>query len=248
MNAGPEIMVALGRALRNLAAPRVWLYLFLPAALACVTWLVVAWWGLGMIVAWLFEHPPMTLLVSWGLLWLAQLLAYIGGWMIVFALTYLTATALAAILVMPWLVDWVARREYPDLDARGRDSFLAAVGNSAVAITGLAGGWLVTLPLWLVPGGGLVLPMLLLAWYNRRTFAFDALAVHAAADEWRELRRRHGQPLFLLGLVLALLVYLPFVGLLVPTVAALAYIHYGFEALRQQRAERCEKVIEGETA
>jgi uncharacterized protein involved in cysteine biosynthesis len=74
-----------------------------------------------------------------------------------------------------------------------------------------------------------------MAWLNRRTFAYDALAVHASDDEWRVLRRQHGTPLFMLGIVLALLAHLPLIGLLAPTLAALAYIHYTLAALRTLR-------------
>jgi len=38
-----------------------------------------------------------------------------------------------------------------------------------------------------------------------------------------------------LGLVMALLAYVPFVGLLAPSLAALAYVHYCLEALRGLR-------------
>ena len=74
-----------------------------------------------------------------------------------------------------------------------------------------------------------------MAWLNRRTFAFDALAAHATPDEWRELRRAQAFPLLLLGLVMALLAHVPFLGLLAPSLAALAYLHFSLEALRRLR-------------
>ena len=91
--------------------------------------------------------------------------------------------------------------------------------------------------MWLIPGLGLLLPLLLMAWFNRRTFAYDALAQHANAGEWEVLRREQRQAMFLLGLLMAVLAHLPFVGLLVPALAALAYAHLGLEALRRLRGE-----------
>ncbi len=84
-------------------------------------------------------------------------------------------------------------------------------------------------------GLGLILPFFWMAWLNRRTFAYDALAEHASAAEWQELWRRQAAPLFVLGLLMALLAHLPFVGLLAPSLAALAYIHFCLEALRRLR-------------
>ncbi len=96
-------------------------------------------------------------------------------------------------------------------------------------------GWVVTLPLWLIPGLGLILPFFWMGWLNRRTFAFDALAIHATEEEWRELQRRHALPLLGLGLLMAVLAHVPYMGLLAPSLAALAYVRYCLEALRQLR-------------
>ena len=113
------------------------------------------------------------------------------------------------------------------------------VGAAIAEIAGCFAFWawlrLGKSPLWLVPGMGLVLPLFWMAWLNRRTFAYDALAVHATDAEWRSIRRAHAFPLLGLGLLMALLVYLPFIGLLAPALAALAYVHYCLEALRGLR-------------
>ena len=106
-------------------------------------------------------------------------------------------------------------------------------------------GWIGTLPLWLIPGMGLVLPIYWLAWLNRRTFAYDALALHATKDEWKAIFARHRGKLLLLGVLLGLLAHVPFVGLLAPAFGALAYVHYGLEALRRER-DAAAVIIEGE--
>ena len=78
--------------------------------------------------------------------------------------------------------------------------------------------------------------MLLMAWLNHRTFAYDALSMHATDAEWGVLRAQGKGPMFMLGLSMALLAHLPVVGLLVPALAALSFIHYGLESLRRTRA------------
>ena len=117
----------------------------------------------------------------------------------------------------------------------GKDSFVAATVNSVLASVLFVLGWLLTLPLWLVPGLSIVLPLLLMAWFNRRTFAYDALSMHATPAEWTALRRDYRQPLFMLGLTMALLAHVPVIGLFVPALAALAFVHMGLEALRCSR-------------
>ena len=156
-----------------------------------------------------------------------------------------TAMLLAAIFIVPLLVNEIGAREYPDVARMGEDSVVASTGNSLIAATGFLVGWIGTLPLWLIPGMALVLPIYWLAWLNRRTFAYDALAAHATRSEWKTLFEKHRGNMLLLGVLLGLLAHVPFVGLLVPAFAALAYVHYGLEALRRER-DGAVVVIEGE--
>jgi uncharacterized protein involved in cysteine biosynthesis len=106
-------------------------------------------------------------------------------------------------------------------------------------------GWIITIPLWLIPGFSLLMPLLLMGWLNRRTFAYDALSMHATAGEWQAIRQGQKTPLFMLGLTMALLAHVPVIGLLVPALAALSFVHYGLEALRRSRGGAVV-TIEGE--
>lgn len=240
-----EVFNALVRSLNNLQDRGIWLRLAGPAVVALVVWLALAFFALDWLVTALMELPPLTWIAGWGVLWLAKLLAWIGGWLAVFALAYLTSILLAGIFLVPLLVNEIGAREYPDVARMGEDSLVAATGNSLVAATGFLIGWLGTMPLWLIPGMGLLLPIYWLAWLNRRTFAYDALAAHATKSEWKTLFEKHRGKMLLLGILMGLLGHVPFVGLLVPSFAALAYVHYGLEALRRER-DGAIVVIEGE--
>jgi hypothetical protein len=238
-------MLALMRTLGSLRDGRVWLYVLAPALVSLVFSIGLAVWGLGLLVEQMLDYPPMTLLISWGLVWLAHILAYLGGWMAIFAAAYLLASLLAAIFIMPLLLKHLAENDYRDVVPMGQDSFTAATVNSIFAAILFIAGWLLTLPLWLIPGMSLIVPLLLMAWLNRRTFAYDALSMHATAVEWGLLRRERKAPMFMLGLSMALLAHLPLLGLLVPALAALSFVHYGLEALRRARGGAIV-TIEGE--
>ena len=240
-----DVMLALMRSLASLRRGKVWVYVLVPAIFSLVLWVVLAIWGLGLLVDWLLGHPPMSLLIGWGLAWLAHLLAYMGGWMAIFAGAYLTASLLAAVVIMPLLLKHLSETEYRDVAPMGKDSFVAAAVNSVLASLLFIAGWLLSLPLWLVPGLSLLLPLVLMAWLNRRTFAYDALSLHATAAEWQAIRQQNKAPLFMLGLSMALLAHIPLLGLLVPALAALSFVHYGLEALRRSRGGAIVS-IEGE--
>ena len=240
-----DVAIALMRTLASLRSGRIWVYVLAPALVSLVLWIALTVWGLGQMVNWLLTHQPMTLLIAWGVAWLATLLAYMGAWMAIFAAAYLTASLLAAIFVMPLLLKHLAASDYRDVASMGQDSFVAAAVNSLGASILFVIGWLLSLPLWLVPGLSLLLPLLLMAWYNRRTFAYDALSLHATDAEWQALRPAARGPMFMLGLTMALLAHIPVVGLLVPALAALSFVHYGLEALRRSRGGALV-TIEGE--
>ena len=230
-----EVMLALRRSVSTLGRARVWLYLLAPAIVAVIAMIGLSVAVLERLVAALIEQPPLDWVVAWGAFWLAKLLAALGGWLLILSASYLVALLLTAIVVLPLLLNHLSAVDYPDLARQGSDSLIASAWNSVAAALLFVVGWLLTLPLWLIPGVALLLPLFWMAWLNRRTFAFDALAAHATPDEWRELRRAQAFPLLLLGLVMALLAHVPFLGLLAPSLAALAYLHFSLEALRRLR-------------
>lgn len=240
-----DVLLALMRTLASLREGRIWAYLLAPAIVSLVLWVGLAFWGLRELVDGLIGYPPMSLLVAWGAVWLAHMLAWLGGWLAIFACAYLTASLLAAVFVLPLFLKHLANGPYRDVAAMGKDSFVAATANSLAATVLFILGWLLTVPLWLIPGMALILPLLLMGWYNRRTFAYDALSMHATDREWQELRQRYKRPLFMLGLTMALLAHVPLVGLLVPALAALSFAHFGLEALRRARGGAIV-TIEGE--
>ena len=230
-----DVMLALRRSVSTLARGRVWLYMLAPAIVAVIVMVGLSLALLERLIADLIEQPPLSWVVAWGAFWVAELLAALGGWLLILSASYLVALLLTAIVVLPLLLNHLAAVDYPDLARQGSDSLIASTWNSVAAALLFVVGWLLTLPLWLIPGVALVLPIFWMAWLNRRTFAFDALAAHATPGEWRELRRTQAMPLLALGLAMALLAHLPFVGLLAPSLAALAYIHFCLEALRRLR-------------
>lgn len=232
-----DVMLALARTFGSLRTGKVWLYVLTPALLSLLLAIGLAIWALGWAVEQMMAFPPMTLLVGWGLVWLAHILAYLGGWMAIFALAYLMASLLAAIVIMPLMLRHLSQGEYRDVAAMGKDSFVAAAVNSIGASLVFIVAWVVTIPLWLIPGFSLLVPLLLMGWLNRRTFAYDALSMHATDGEWVSLRGAQKTPLFMLGLTMALLAHIPLVGLLAPALAALSFVHFGLEALRRSRGE-----------
>lgn len=233
-------MTALSAALRDLREPRVLALGLLPPFAAFLVWAASAWaladdWA-QLITAWIAATPWLGWIGDWGLspifIW-GSGLAALG---LLLPVMLITAVLVTGIVAMPVIVPFIGARHYPGLEMRRGGGFWASARNSAAASVLFFLLWLLTLPLWFTGIGALLLPPLLSAWFNRRVLAYDALAEHADAGELSAVLRAARGELFLLGLLLSLLLYVPLVNLLVPVLSGLAFTHYGLARLARVRS------------
>lgn len=162
-------------------------------------------------------------------------------------LVYLTALLILGIFGMEAMVDHVAKRYYPDLERRHGGGMAGSIWNSVVALCGLALLFLVTLPLLLIPPLWAMVPVAVMGWVNQKILRYDAIADHATPGEMAEVFSSERARLYGLGLVLALVAYVPVVGFFAPMLFALAFIHSCLAALRELRGAPVEgELVEGQ--
>jgi CysZ protein len=176
--------------------------------------------------------------------------AYVVLFLLIVPLVYLTALFILGVFGMPKMVDYVAERSFPALERGRGGSAAGSVGNAAAALGGMAALFLVSLPLWLLPPVWPLIPLAIFAWVNQRLLRYDAIAEHADAEEMGRLFRERRGALLLLGMLLALLAYVPFVGFIGPVVFGLAFIRYLLGALIELRygADPNKELAAGNTA
>jgi hypothetical protein len=151
-------------------------------------------------------------------------------------LVALTVLLIVGAFGMPAIVEHVAATRFPDLARRRGGGVAGSVWNSLVALAGMVALAVLSAPLWLIPPLWPLIPVAILAWVNQRILRYDALAEHADAEEMRALFRAHRGRLYALGFVLALIAYVPILGLLAPVVVGLAFAHYLLAELQALRA------------
>jgi CysZ protein len=161
--------------------------------------------------------------------------AYVVLFLLIVPLVYLTALFILGVFGMPKMVEHVAQRSFPTLERRRGGGAAGSVWNGIVALGGMVLLFLVSLPLWLLPPLWPLIPLAIFAWVNQRLLRYDALGEHADREEMARLFRERRGALLLLGLLLALLAYVPFVGFIGPVVFGLAFIRYLLGALEQSR-------------
>lgn len=233
-----DMLRALLAAAHSLFHPKMLVIVLWPMVLAFVLWGGLAWlfwddWA-GLLGTWL--QPAEDFLRGHSFVWLASVMTTGVLLLLIAPLALTTALFIAAVFAMPMMVRHVARRDYPDLQQRHGGTFVGSVWNALVAIGVFCGLWLLTLPFWFLAGLGAIFSLFLTAYLNQRLFRYDALADHASAEEFEKIVTQTGGRLYLLGLLLALLHYVPVLNLLSPSYTGLVYIHFGLNQLQRLRS------------
>ena len=235
MNVAGALLYGLG----NLFHPRMLWLMIWPMLVS------LALWGGIALVMWTHMVVRLAeLLNQWALgivrVELGQLsvfLANVALLLLFVPLVYLTALFILGAFGMQKMVDHVASRAFPHLERRHGGSTAGSVWNAIVAFGGMLLLFAISLPLWLIPVLWPVITLAILTWVNQRLLRYDALAEHADAAEMKRVFRDHRGPLLMLGFLLALAAYIPFVGFIAPVVFGLAFIRYLLGALDSIRPD-----------
>jgi len=262
---------ALLRAARSQLHPLMLLLTLLPLVIATLLWGGVLWSGGETAVNAIQHFLSNSSLASW----VQQGAARIGlervtwHWEtfaapVLFALLLVPAVVLSVVVIIgmigaPLAVKHVSRT-YPQVEARPGTSFFASISNALKVSLIFMFGWLLTLPLWLIPPLNLIVPLLLWGWLNYRVMLFDALAAHALPEERQRIIQRHRWSLLVIGVLVAALGVVPtliWVGgaaitvvfaplfaivtlwlyVLIFTYSSLVFAHFGLDALGRLRAD-----------
>jgi CysZ protein len=224
----------------NVLHPRMlWLMLW-PMLIALALWgsLALFLWGrLALRIA-LWLQQGIDYALAWAHLDLgaaALVAANVLLFLLFVPLVYLTALFILSLFGMQQMVNYVASRAYPALERR-RGGGIAGTGwNSFVALFGLLLLGLLSVPFWLFPPLWPVIPLVILAWVNQRLLRYDALAEHADPQEMKRIFSERRGALYVMGLLLALVAYVPLLGFFAPVLFGLGFIHYLLGVLAEER-------------
>lgn len=207
------LLDAFWRALAGCLHPRVILWSLLPLLLMLAGALALAWWGWSPAVqaadAYTLGSPLRTAFegaMRW--LGLPDYHAMVPQLLVVMAATPLLvilSLLVVATVMTPALSRLVRRQRFPAMASHHGASLWAGMAWSAghtLAALVLLG---ISMPLWLVPPAGLLIPPLIWGWLTCRIMGFDALAEHATADERRSILRARRAELLVMGIVCGLL-------------------------------------------
>lgn len=215
-----------------------------PFLIAVVFWGVTAFWLWAPLVEWLSQSWLLSNSLVKSVSGWAQIIGIsdVGGGFarLMAALLLAPAVLVTGVLVigvvaMPIVTRYLSARHFADVERRGKFSLWANLANAAVALLVFVVGYLVSLPLWLIPPLALVVPWLWWGWLTARIMRLDSLIEHAEPDERVLLIRRHRKEYLVLGLLVSSLNYIPPLFLITPVLSALVFGHFSLARLREIR-------------
>ncbi len=239
-----KIIVALGRGIVSQFHPKMLALLIVPLAVAVLVWGLSAWYFWDPMTAWLrvtwftgdgWIARGYAWVSQYGLAGLDQWIPNLFAFMLIVPVAIATALALIAVLAMPGVVRFLGKRDYADVERRGTFGVIPSLGNVVRTLAIFIPGYLLTLPLWLIPPLALIIPWLWWGWLTARLMRFDSSIEHASGDEHQRLMRRERSGYMVLGLACAALNYIPPLFLIAPVLSALVFGHYSLSCLREMR-------------
>jgi Etoposide-induced protein 2.4 (EI24) len=241
----PPSLNAFFKALLSQCHPRMLSLLALPFLVSLAVLALVAGFAWDPLSAWVSAHMlEPTSNIGKAYLWASSL--GLGGikeiLMISIALLFFTplafvlGLAITAAVAMPAVVRFLGSGGYKDIHFEGSFSLAASLINSLIALGVFVLVYFLSLPLWLFPFIGLVVPWLCWSWLTSRIMRFDSLLEHATAAERGVIIGKYRTQYFLLGMMVSALNFFPLMVLITPVLSALAFGHFSLQALRELRA------------
>ena len=242
----PRILQALWLSILDLFHPRMLLLLLLPPVLALALWtgLGYAFWDRIMAASlflsekYIFSQGIPPWLIDWFSLTpasVAQAFALVISFFLLIPLIFLTSLLITSIFAMPLVLRHMGK-SFPDLEKRGSSVLVASTQNLLKASVIYGGLWVASLPLWMIPGLGVALPLLLNGYLNYRLFAFDSLGDFASTRELKLLLHRKRIDFLLLGVIISALLLIPPLFFILPIYSALCFARFSLLELEALRA------------
>lgn len=240
-----RIFQALFRSVLDLFHPRMLLLLFVPPLLSLAVWIGLgyAFWDsfLGFSQSftekYFFSQQAPTWMTDWVSLSpdsVATALTVGIAFLLLVPLVILSSMLITSVVAMPAVLAYMGKY-FPGLEKRGSGVLIGSVGNLVKASVIYLGLWLVTLPLWVIPGLAVALPLLLNGFLNYRLFAYDSLGDYASPRELKLLLNRRRVDFLLLGVLLSALVLIPPFFLILPVYSSLCFARFSLLELQEFR-------------
>lgn len=145
-----------------------------------------------------------------------------------------TALVLTSQLAMSVAVS-VVGRQMPQVEKKGKGQFVSSIKNAIIATIIFLVLWILSIPLWVIPGLSIALPLLFNGYLNYKIFSFDCLEAFANSRELKVLLGRKRIDFMILGVVTSSLILIPPLFLILPVYTGLCFARFSLLELQDIR-------------
>jgi CysZ protein len=141
-------------------------------------------------------------------------------------LIIMTYLLLTSIFLVPLLVEEIRKTDFPSLVKKSNSFFTGTTASLSLSAKYFF-MWIGTSPLWLIiPGGSIIVPFLLLSWFNSRLFSWEVMVEISSKEEIKVFIFKHSRSLWALGFLTSFLYFIPILNFIAPVITALAFSRF----------------------
>ncbi len=233
----PSVLTAIQKSLLSLTDPAIFIRLLIPFLLPAIIGIIclVIFWSdvTGSITAFMKSVEWIADTLAWLFSFFKSdgtfILTFISGFLFTLIIgvgIYVVAILLTSIILVPLLVLVIRNKYYPEITLLNTANFLPSLINGIKATLKFVLLFLLCLPLLLIPVVQIVVILLLNSYLSQKIFPFDVLQDLASEQEIKSFRKEHKTRLWMLAISTGVLVYIPIVNFIAPSIIALSFIFY----------------------
>lgn len=228
---------------KDILKPKIFSVVVMPFLFSFLAWGLLTyflWDWIGSLGLLLYDTSFIQTILSWmekyftltadPFIWFTSLAITLG---IILPLAFITALLLTSILLVPVVVEEIRKSDFPTLIKKSNSIFAGTTASLSLSAKYFF-SWVGTLPLWiLLPGGSLIVPYLLLSWFNSMLFTWEVMIEVATKQDTKLFIKKNKLELFGLGLLTSTMYFVPFLNLIAPVLTAACFSRYCLNKISQ---------------
>lgn len=147
----------------------------------------------------------------------------------------ISATILSSVLSSTYLIQYIGKKDFPDLVIKGESRVLLSLMNVLfytaffilISVVIIPIGWMLAI--------GPILSVVVTAWYNMKVGSFDVLTAWTTDGEFKTLRKQSQVKAYVVSLLASLTLFLPLTFLFAPVIVNMALTYYYLAKCEQLR-------------
>lgn len=140
-----------------------------------------------------------------------------------------------SLIMVPFVIGYLHQKNYSSLVKNNSEWFYKSLFRTLKIYFIYLIAYFLLLPLWLIPGVQIILPIALNAWLNKNIMVEEILSLFTNSEEINEIHHKEREAIGILAVLTSVLFLIPVLQILAPMILILSYGHLLLNSLAQHR-------------